>query len=331
MKATRSRRAGSTAQVIGVHPHRRDRRRRAVPRRRSWTRARPGTGPVIAQFTHELHELAEGLRQAGVVTADMESTGVYWIPVFEVLETSGFKVVLLIARDVKNDPGRKTDVNDAQWPQRLHAYGLLPASCRPRHDIAMLRAYPRQLNRLFEDAAAHIQHTQKALMQMNLQLRHVVQNMTGGTGMKFIHSIIAGERNLERLARHCDVRCQASAETIRDALVGNYQDEHVFELTHAVAPYDFYHTPARQCDERIDLVLRQLQANATPVSTPLSASRRRSRQSNDFSFEMRAELNNVLGMDLRQIHGPASYLALKLAAECGTDISRRPTVNHFTS
>lgn len=134
------------------------------------------------------------------------------------------------------------DVSDAQWLQKLHAYGLLRASFRPRHDIATLRAYLRQRERLLEYAAAHIQHMQKALMQMNLQLHHVVQDVTGATGMRIIRSIVAGERNPEDLARHRDVRCKASSETIRDALVGNYQDEHVFELTQALALYDFYQT-----------------------------------------------------------------------------------------
>jgi hypothetical protein len=170
---------------------------------------------------------------------------------------------------------------------------------------------------------------QKALMQMNLQLHHVVQDVTGATGMKIIRSIVAGERNPEELARHRDVRCKASSETIRDALVGNYQDEHVFELTQALALYDFYQTQVAQCDERIEVVLRQLHANATPVSTPLPAARRRSRQSNDFSFDVRAELYSMLGVDLTQIHGFGPYLALKLVAECGTGMS--PTVKHFTS
>ena len=285
----------------------------------------------FGSFTQELHQLAQWLRQTGITTIAMESTGVYWIPAFEVLEAYGFEVVLVNARDVRNVPDRKTDLSDAQWLQKLHAYGLLRASFRPRHDIATLRAYLRQRERLLEYAAAHIQHMQKALMQMNLQLHHVVQDVTGATGMKIIRSIVAGERNPEELARHRDVRCKASSETIRDALIGNYQDEHVFELTQVLALYDFYQTQVAQCDERIGFVLRQLHANATPVSTPLPAARRRSRQSNDFSFDVRAELYSMLGVDLTQIHGFGPYLALKLVAECGTDMSRWPTVKHFTS
>lgn len=332
MKAPKSRRGGTTAHVTVVHPH-----AAAIDIGAQFHVVAVGPErdpePVrsFRSFTQELHELAEWLRQVGITTIAMESTGVYWIPAFEVLEAYGFDVVLVNARDVRNVPGRKTDVSDAQWLQRLHTYGLLRASFRPRHDIATLRAYLRQRERLLEYAAAHIQHMQKALMQMNLQLHHVVQDVTGATGMKIIRSIVAGERKPEELARHRDVRCKASVETIRDALVGNYQDEHVFELTQAVALYDFYQTQVRQCDERIELALRQLQANATPASIPLPAARRRNKQSNDFSFDVRAELYSMLGVDLTQIHGFGPYLALKLVAECGTDMSRWPTVKHFTS
>ncbi|WP_321932277.1 IS110 family RNA-guided transposase, partial [Paraburkholderia guartelaensis] len=332
MKSTKSKRAGGTAQIAVVHPH-----AAAIDIGAQFHVVAVGPErdpePVrsFRSFTQELHALAKWLKQVGVTTIAMESTGVYWIPAFEVLEAYGFEVVLVNARDVKTVPGRKTDVNDAQWLQKLHAYGLLRASFRPRHDIAALRAYLRQRERLLEYAAAHIQHMQKALMQMNLQLHHVVQDITGATGMKIIRSIVAGERSPDELARHRDVRCKASVETIRDALVGNYQDEHVFELTQAIALYDFYQTQVKQCDERIELVLRQLQANATPVSAPLPAARRRSKQSNDFSFDVRAGLYSVLGVDLTQIHGLGPYLALKLVAECGTDMSRWPTVKHFTS
>jgi transposase len=332
MNATKSRSAASAAQITVVHPH-----AAAIDIGAQFHVVAVGPErdpePVrsFRSFTQELHQLAQWLKQVGITTIAMESTGIYWIPAFEVLEAYGFEVVLVNARDVRNVPGRKTDVNDAQWLQKLHTYGLLRASFRPLRDIATLRAYLRQRERLLEYAAAHIQHMQKALMQMNLQLHHVVQDVTGVTGMKIIRAIVAGERNPEELARHRDVRCRASVETIRDALVGHYQDEHVFELTQAVALYDFYQTQVKQCDERIELVLWQLREHATPVSTPLPAARRRSKQSNDFSFDVRADLYDVLGVDLTQIHGLGPYLALKLVAECGTDMSRWPTVKHFTS
>jgi transposase len=290
------------------------------------------TEPVrsFRSFTNELHELAAWLKQLGITTVAMESTGIYWIPVFEILEASGFHVVLVNARDAKNVPGRKTDVNDAQWLQKLHQYGLLRASFRPRHDVVTLRSYLRQRERLLEYAAAHIQHMQKALMQMNLQLHHVVRDVTGLTGMKIIRAIVAGERNAEVLARHRDYRCKASIQTIQNALIGNYQDEHVFELTQALALYDFYQTQVAQCDERIEFALRQLQASE-PACAPLPAPRHRKQQSNGCAFDVRAALYGMLGIDLTQIHGLGPYVALKLIAECGNDMSRWPSAKHFTS
>jgi transposase len=282
-------------------------------------------------FTHDLHELARWLKELKVTTVVMESTGVYWLPVFEILESYGFDVLLVNAREAKSVPGRKSDVNDAQWLQKLHRYGLLRASFRPQQDVATLRSYLRQRERLLEYAASHIQHMQKALMQMNVQLHHVVQDITGVTGMKIIRAIVAGERNTNVLAEHRDVRCKASTETIREALRGHYQPEHVFELTQALALYDFYQTRVAQCDERIELALKHLQTGVEPPTTPLPAARYRTKQPNGFCFDVRAALYAMLGVDLTQIHGLGPYVALKLVAECGNDMSRWPTVKHFTS
>lgn len=332
MKVPKSRGATGGADISVVHPHAAG---IDIGAQFHVVAVGPGRDPEpvrsFRSFTKELHDLANWLKQAGVTTVAMESTGVYWIPVFEILEAHGFEVVLVNARDAKNVPGRKTDVNDAQWLQKLHSYGLLRASFRPRQDVATLRSYLRQRERLLEYAAAHIQHMQKALMQMNLQLHHVVQDVTGVTGMKIIRAIVAGERNAEELARHRDARCKASAETIRDALIGNYQAEHVFELTQAVALYDFYQTQVAQCDERIELALKQLQANVEPVTAPLPAARHRTKQPNSFGFDVRAALYGMLGVDLTQIHGLGPYVALKLVAECGNDMTRWPTAKHFTS
>ena len=194
-------------------------------------------------FTDDLHRLADWFAGCGVKTVVMELTGVYWIPVFEILEQRGFEVMVVNARDAKHVPGRKTDVSDAQWLQRLHEYGLLRASFRPQAEIAGLRAYLRQRERLLDYAAAHIQHMQKALMQMNLQLHHVVSDITGVTGMAIIRAIVAGERDPNVLASHRDRRCHASVETVCQALIGNYREEHVFALTQALELYDFYRGP----------------------------------------------------------------------------------------
>ena len=181
-------------------------------------------------FTGDLHRIADWLQQCGVRTVAMESTGVYWIPIFEVLEQRGFAVVLVNARDAKHVPGRKTDVSDAEWLQRLHEYGLLRASFHPEARIAALRDFMRQRERLLDCAASHIQHMQKALTQMNLQLHHVVSDITGVTGMSIMRTFVAGERDPAALAALRDQRCKASDETIRQALVGNDREEHVFAL-----------------------------------------------------------------------------------------------------
>ena len=194
------------------------------------------TEPVRAFGTRtgDLQRLADWFERCGVRTVAMESTGVYRIPAYEMLEQRGFEVVLVNARDAKHVPGRKTDVSDAQWLRRLHEYGLLRASFRPKGELAALRAYLRQRERLLDYSASHIQHMQKALMQMNVQLRHVVTDITGTTGMRIIRDIVAGERVPAVLASHRDRRCHASAEKIAAALTGNWRDEHVFALTQAL-------------------------------------------------------------------------------------------------
>ena len=213
------------------------------------------TEPVrtFQTFTDDLHRLADWFARCGVKTVAMESTGVYWIPVFEILEQRGFEVMVVNARDAKHVPGRKTDVSDAEWLQRLHEYGLLRPSFRPQAEIAGLRAYLRQRERLLDYAAAHIQHMQKALMQMNLQLHHVVSDITGVTGMNIIRAIVAGERDPNVLASHRERGCHASVETICQALVGNYREEHVFALSQAIELYDVYQTKVAACDKQIEV------------------------------------------------------------------------------
>ena len=282
-------------------------------------------------FTGDLHRLADWFEQCGVRTVAMESTGVYWIPVFEILDQRGFEVILVNARDAKHVPGRKTDISDAQWLQRLHEYGLLRASFRLKGEVATMRAYLRQRERLLDYAASHIQHMQKALMQMNLQLHHVVTDITGATGMAIIRAIVAGERDPAVLAAHRDPRCHASAETISQSLVGNDREEHIFALTQALELYDIYQAKVALCDVRIEAVLKRLRkASSVPVGKPPPV-RTTKKQANDLDFDVRAALHGLLGCDVTQIHGLGPYLALKLVGECGTDLSAWPNAKHFTS
>src|ERR1700675_4945263 len=282
-------------------------------------------------FTTDLHRLVNWFKECGVETVVMESTSVYWIPIFELLDAHGFTVFLVNARDAKHVPGRKTDVSDAQWLQRLHSYGLLRASFRPKGQIAELRAYVRQRERLLEYAASHIQHMQKALTEMNLQLHHVVADITGTTGMRIIRAILAGERDPEALAGLRHYSCHSSAETIAKALTGSYRTEHLFALEQALSLYDAYHEKVSACDVRIEAVLKELSIGRSRGSGSLTSSPRRTDQTNAMAFDVRAALFALLGKDLTQIDGLGPYLSLKLIAECGDDLSAWPSAKHFTS
>jgi transposase len=285
---------------------------------------------TFRSFTADLQALADWLKEVGIKTVAMESTGVYWIPVYEILEARGFEVLLVNARDVKHVPGRKTDVNDAQWLQQLHEHGLLRSSFRPREQVVQLRAYLRHRERLVEYAASHIQHMQKALMQMNVQLHHVVTDITGVTGMKILRALVAGERDPKVLANYRDVRCKASLETIEAALTGNYRPEHVFALRQALELYDFHQQKVAECDAEVESVMRALNVGRTAPTKPLPKVRHASGR-NEPAFDARGALYTLLGADLSQIHGFGPYTVLRLIAECGDDMRKWPTAKHFTS
>lgn len=285
---------------------------------------------TFGSYTNELHRMADWLTEIGVTTVAMESTGVYWVPVYEILEERGLEVVLVNPRESRNVPGRKTDVNDAQWLQRLHACGLLRASFRPSREIAALRTYLRLRERHLDYAAAHIQHMQKALTFMNMQLQNVVSAITGVTGMKIIRAIVAGERDPRKLASLRDGRCHASLETIEASLQGNFQPEHLFALGQALALYDFYQERIQECDLEIEQSLATLNQDKPMPEVPLPK-QRSTRQANGITFDVRTALYQLIGLDLTQIHGIGPYLAIRLVSECGTDLSRWPSAKHFTS
>ena len=295
------------------------------------------TEPVRAfgTYTGDLQQLADWFERCGVRTVAMESTGVYWIPAYEMLEQRGFEVVLVNARDAKHVPGRKTDVSDAQW---LETATRIWATAR--HEASDLRAsWPRCKQALIcanasacsTTDASHIQHMQKALMQMNVQLHHVVTDMTGETGMRIIRAVVAGERDPAVLATHRDRRCHASEAEIAAALAGNWREEHVFALGQALELYDAYHAKVVECDLRIEAVLRRLREAAAKPAGRLPPARHRDKTANAPAFDARAALHAVLGVDLTQIHGLGPSLALKLIGECGTDLSAWPNAKHFTS
>jgi transposase len=267
----------------------------------------------FSSFTGDLEKMAEWLTSCNITTVAMESTGVYWIPVFEILEHRGLEVKLVNARHVKNVPGRKSDVLDCQWLMQLHTYGLLQGAFRPADEVCTLRAYVRQRSTLVRSAASYIQRMQKALTQMNLQLHNVVADISGTTGMRIIKAILGGERNPDALAAMRHGRCKNSAATIARSLKGNYRPEHLFSLQQAVELYEIYQTKIANCDQRI---LDQL---------------KHFNDSNDPPGNVGDALIRMSGVDLTGIDGIDTTTALKIVSEIGTDMSRWRSAKHFAS
>ena len=283
----------------------------------------------FAAFTTGLYRLADWLAECGMETVVMESTGVYWIPLFGVLEERGFQVMLVDPRRIKNVSGRKTDVLDCQWLQRLHTYGLLSGAFRPDGEVRRLRSYLRQRAMLVEYASHHIQHMQKALTQMNVKLQHVISNVTGKTGMAIIEAIVSGERDPRQLAQLRDHRIRADEETIARSLQGHWREEHIFELTQALELYRFYHDKIAECDREIEAQLERFE-DLSDGGPPAENGRRRS-QGNAPRFDIKAHLYRMTGVDLTRIDGVDAYTALKVISEIGTDMTKWPSAKHFAS
>jgi len=281
-------------------------------------------------FTSDLEALAAWLKQCGVTTVAMESTGVYWIPLFELLERRGFEVKLVDARHVKNVSGRKSDVLDCQWLQQLHTYGLLAGAFRPPDEVCVLRSYLRQREMLTQSASMHIQHMQKALQQMNLLLHNVVSDITGVTGMKIIKAILAGERNPRVLAGNRDERCQHTAVTIAKSLVGNYREEHLFALRQAVDLYEIYQAKIADCNQAIIKHVEQ-QPDITDDGPPTPEKPVPARDRLREGVDVRDLLFKKSGVDLFAIPGLAADTLLTLASEVGFDLTPWKTEKHFAS
>ncbi len=283
----------------------------------------------FAAYTADLYRLADWLTDCEVESVVMESTGVYWIPLFGVLEDRGFEVMLVDPRRIKNVPGRKTDVLDCQWLQQLHTYGLLSAAFRPEAQIRCLRSYPRQRSMLVRYASHHIQHIQKALSQMNVKLQHVISDVTGKTGLAIIDDIVRGERDPHKLTQHRDPRIRADHETIARSLQGHWREEHIFELAQAVELYRVYQDKIAQCDGNIQAALEQFEqvVEGAPPTKP----GRIKKQKNAPAFDVRVHLYRITGVDLTRIDGVDAYTALKVISEIGTDMSRWPSAKHFAS
>ena len=283
-------------------------------------------------LTADLYVLAEWLRQCQIETVVMESTGVYGIALCAVLAERGFAVKLVDAHDARQVPGRKTDVQDGQWLQELHPYGLLRGAFRPEDQICGLRSSLRQRRMLVAMASRAVQHMQQALEQMNLTWPEVVSDMNGQTGMEILHAILAGARDPQRLASHRDRRCKHEQATIAKALEGHWRAEPRLALPQALEQYEFLQRQLRACETQIEGCL---QTFVTPVEVeppqPTPARQRRARPRQAPSFDVHGSLHAMTGVDLTQIDGLEALTALKVISEMGLDMTRWPTSQHCAS
>lgn len=303
----------------------------------------PGRDPQpvreFGSWTADLNRMADWLQACGIETVVMQSTGVYWIALYDVLEERGFKVCLANARQTKNLPGRKSDVQESQWLLKLHTYGLLRDSFRPPDEIRALRSLWRLRDRHVKEAARAVQHMQKSMVTMNVQLSNAISDISGTTGQAIIRAILAGERNPEKLAKLRDRRIQATAEEVARSLEGNWREDMLFELKQAVEAYDFIQKQIAECDQRLRTLTAALPTRevepatvpAEPAGKPVRKKRKRRGAKNVPQFDLQSELKRVCGVDLTTLDGIDIMTAETIVAELGTDYSGWKTEGHFAS
>lgn len=287
-------------------------------------------GQTVREFgcyTKDLHEMADWLLSSGVKIVALESTGVYWIPVYEVLERRGLEVLLVHARHVKGVSGRKSDVLDCQWLQRLLSYGLLRGAFRPQDEMCELRELNRLRARLLREQGRSVQHMQKALTVMNVQLTNAISDVAGVTGQKIVRAIVEGERDPHELASYRDARIKASEEEIAASLQGNWRTEHLLALKVALATFDFCSLQIGQCEMEIDRAMQALQR----FTEEPQKGKKRSKSKNAPKFDVRERLFKMCGVDLTRINGIDVSTAMTIISEVGTDMSRFPSDKHFAS
>ncbi len=289
---------------------------------------------AFGTYTVDLHALCQWFRAQGITTVAMESTGVYWIPLLELLEAESFECLLISARALRRVPGKKSDITDAQWIQTLHQYGLLAGSFRPEGELVALRTLLRHRAQLLEHRAPHILHMQKALLQMNVQLSQALSDVTGVTGLAILRAIVAGERDPQTLAAYRDPGCKKSAEEIGHALTGTWRAEHLFVLQQSLECYDFYTQQLEACDGEIERTYGTTcpEWPTTPVAS-LSPRKRQAHSKNapPHQEDLRQHLKRLSGVDLSVVAGFGVSLAQTVIMECGTDMRQFPTEKHFSS
>jgi transposase len=294
---------------------------------------------IFGTFTEDLQRLCEWLIVCRVTTAAMESTGVYWIPLYDLLEAHGVTPCLVNARHMKNVPGRRTDWHECQWLQFLHAVGLLRPAFRPEADVCRVRTLMRHRAELVTMASQHVLHMQKALTQMNLQIHHVISDITGTTGLAIVDAILAGQRDPVELATLRDARVKASTETIQKSLVGTWRSEHLFTLKQSRELYRSYQQLTADCDHEIETAVSSFEPRVDPAEKPLPLDRKRNRNArkrqkkqgrSETTFDLRTEAYKLFGVDVTQIPG-LETMAFPLFGEVGRDLSKWSTAAHFVS
>ena len=279
-------------------------------------------------FTQDLHALVDWLQQCRVDTVAMESTGVYWIPLFQILEARGIEVHLVNAQHVHHVPGRKSDVLDCQWLQYLHSVGLLKASFRPEHAVCEIRSLMRHRENLVQMACVHVQHMQKSLDQMNLQIHHVISDITGVTGLAIVDAIVAGNTNPQELAKLRDYRIKASVETVTKSLVGDYRPEHIFTLKQSLTAYRYYQQLIADCDQEVHRRILDFDSPNGPTATSDAAD---SPETPPTGFDLHSHLERIFGVELTRIPGFDTLRIQTIFSELGADLSKFPTDDSFAS
>ena len=280
-------------------------------------------------FTEDLHALADWLQRCRVDTVAMESTGVYWIPLFQILEARGIEVHLVNAQHVHHVPGRKSDVLDCQWLQYLHSVGLLKASFRPEHAVCEVRSLMRHRENLIQMACVHVQHMHKSLDQMNLQIHHVISDITGVTGLAIVDAIVAGKTNPKELATLRDHRIKASIQTVTKSLVGDYRPEHIFTLKQSLVSYRHYQKLIADCDQEVQQRVQAFDTKPGDPTAPANSSS--AAASSASSFDLHSHLERIFGVDLTLIPGFESLRIQTIFSEIGADLSKFPTEGNFCS
>jgi transposase len=295
----------------------------SVPEDRAEHSVRP-----FGTFTEDLYKLADWLEECGIKTVAIEATGVYWIPLFEILEARGLAPKLVDSRSIGRRNKKKTDVVDCQWIRQLHTHGLLDGAFRPNAEMLSVRSFMRQRRMLIEYASDHIRHMQKALDLMNLKLHLVISDITGVSGLRIIHAILEGKRDPNELAAMREPNCRSSKETIAKALMGNYRDEHLFALGQAVELFEVYGRKVKACDEKIAAALATFEKKGDRATLPETKSAPRK---NQLRFDARTLIFEMAGVDLTAIDGLEASSVLTILSETGTDMSVWPGEGQFAS